>query len=89
MSATGAQACYNYIDHVIDDCSLRDFTPGMMMPHPSVNDPDRETSGGRLVDEASGEHISRAGAMLAGYMQTEPVNERGGTAWMKLSLALD
>ena len=31
----------------------------------------------------------RKAAMLAGYTQTEPVNERGGTAWMKLSLALD
>lgn len=84
-----AQACYNYIDHVVDNCSPREITPGMMMPHPSASDPDRETTGGRLVDEASAEHISRAGAMPAGYTQTDPVNEPGGTAWMQLGLALD
>jgi iron complex outermembrane receptor protein len=42
-----------------------------------------------LLDETYAEHISRGGAMLAGFTQTERVNEPGRTAWMKLSLALD
>jgi iron complex outermembrane receptor protein len=46
-----AQAYYNYIDHVMDNYSLRDFTPSMMMPNPSASNPDRETTGGRLLTE--------------------------------------
>ena len=42
-----------------------------------------------LLDETYAEHISRGGAMLAGFTQTERVNEPGRTAWMKLSLVLD
>ena len=42
-----------------------------------------------LLDETYAEHISRGGAMVAGYTQTVRVNEPGRTAWMKLSLALD
>jgi iron complex outermembrane recepter protein len=39
-----AQAYYNYIDHVMDNFSLR--TPGTTY---SVNNPDRKTVGGRIV----------------------------------------
>jgi iron complex outermembrane recepter protein len=39
---------YNYIDHVMDNFSLRGFTPSMMMPDPAVSNPDRETWGGWL-----------------------------------------
>jgi len=46
-----AQAYYNYIDHVMDNYSLRDFTPTMMMPAPSASNPDRETTGGRVQAE--------------------------------------
>ena len=35
-----------------------------------------------LLDETYAEHVSRGGAMLAGYTQTERVNEPGRTAWM-------
>ena len=38
---------YNYIDHVMDNFSLRDFTPSMMMPNPAVSNPDRLTWGGK------------------------------------------
>lgn len=38
-----------YVDHVMDNYSLRDFTPSMMMPNPSAMNPDRSTDGGRLV----------------------------------------
>jgi iron complex outermembrane recepter protein len=46
-----AQAYYNYIDHVMDNYSLRDFTPTMMMPNPTVSNPDRRTTGGKLLAE--------------------------------------
>jgi iron complex outermembrane receptor protein len=46
-----AQAYYNYIDHVMDNYSLRDFAPGMMMPFPAASNPDRETTGGRIETE--------------------------------------
>lgn len=39
-----AQAYYNYIDHVMDNFSLR-TPPGMRM----LNNPDRETTGGRVA----------------------------------------
>ncbi len=44
-----AQVYHNYIDHVMDNYSLRDFSPTPMMPGPSANNPDRMTDGGRLV----------------------------------------
>ena len=44
-----AQGYYNYVDHVMDNYSLRPFTPSMMMPNPSVSNPDRRTVGGRAL----------------------------------------
>ena len=44
-----AQAYYNYIDHVMDNYSLRTFVPTVMMPNPSASNPARETIGGRLA----------------------------------------
>jgi len=38
-----------------------------------------------VFDAAYAEHISRAGAMVAGYEQTTRVNEPGRTAWMNLT----
>ena len=43
-----AQAYYHYVDHVMDNYSLRPFVPSMMMPHRAVSNPDRETTGGKL-----------------------------------------
>lgn len=42
------QVFFNYIDHVMDNYSLRTFTPSMMMPHPMAINPDRYTRGGRI-----------------------------------------
>jgi len=44
-----AQVYYNYADHVMDNYSLRDFVPSMMMPNPTLSRVDRRTLGGRLV----------------------------------------
>jgi len=44
-----AQVYYNYVDHVMDNYSLRTFTPTAMMANPTVNNPDRKTTGGKLV----------------------------------------
>jgi len=43
------QVYRNYVDHVMDNYTLRTFTPTMMMPGPMVNSPDRLTRGGRLA----------------------------------------
>jgi len=39
----------NAVDHVMDNYSLRSFTPTMMMPAPSASNPDRFTYGGRVA----------------------------------------
>lgn len=44
-----AKGFFNYIDHVMDNFSLRPFQPTMMMPNRTVSNPDRETWGGRLL----------------------------------------
>jgi iron complex outermembrane receptor protein len=46
-----AQAYYNYVDHVMDNYSLRDFTPTPTMPGRTVQNPDRRTSGGKALLE--------------------------------------
>lgn len=43
------QIFYNYVDHVMDNYGLRPFTPSMMMPKPSVANPDRRTVGARAL----------------------------------------
>ena len=48
-----AQVFYNYVDHVMDNYSLRHFTPSMMMPGRSVSNPDRRTMGGRASSTCS------------------------------------
>lgn len=42
-----------------------------------------------LFDKAYAEHISRAGAMVAGYTQTTRVNEPGRNLWLKASMAFE
>ena len=44
-----AQVYYNYADHIMDNYSLRDFVPTMMMTKPTLSRVDRRTLGGRLV----------------------------------------
>ncbi len=49
LAEVEAQAYYNYVDHVMDNYSLRDFRPTTTMPFRSVSNPDRETTGGRIL----------------------------------------
>lgn len=42
-----------------------------------------------VFDKTYAEHLSRAGAMAAGYAQTTRVNEPGRTFWLKASIAFD
>jgi iron complex outermembrane receptor protein len=46
-----ARAYYNYVDHVMDNYSLRPFVASVMMPGRAVSNPDRLTTGalGQLV----------------------------------------
>jgi iron complex outermembrane receptor protein len=41
-----------------------------------------------LLDRSYAEHLSRGGAMLAGYTQTTRVNEPGRTVWLRVGLDL-
>lgn len=41
-----ARGYHNYVDHVMDNYTLRPFAPSMMMPGRSVSNPDRQTTGG-------------------------------------------
>ncbi len=43
------QVYRNDVDHVMDNYTLRTFTPTLLMPEPMVNAPDRLTRGGRLA----------------------------------------
>ena len=43
-----AQAYYSDVDHIMDNYSLRTFTPSMMMPMPMVSNPDRLTTGASI-----------------------------------------
>jgi iron complex outermembrane receptor protein len=43
------QAYYNYVDHVMDNFSLRDFTPTPTMTGKTVQNPDRRTMGGKAT----------------------------------------
>jgi iron complex outermembrane receptor protein len=51
LSNVEALLFYNYVDHVMDNYSLRTFTPSASMPFKSVSNPDRRTSGGRVALE--------------------------------------
>lgn len=51
ISRTEFQLYVNAVDHVMDNFSLRDFRPTMMMPGLTVSNPDRLTYGGRLAFE--------------------------------------
>jgi iron complex outermembrane receptor protein len=51
VRALELQVYRNYIDHVMDNYSLRPFSATAMMPNPAVSNPDRLTEGGRLAGE--------------------------------------
>ena len=38
-----------------------------------------------LLDETYAEHLSRGGAMVSGFTQTERVNEPGRLAWVRVA----
>jgi iron complex outermembrane receptor protein len=46
--AVRSQFYHNYVDHVMDNYSLREFKPTMMMKNPAASNPDRLTQGGRI-----------------------------------------
>ncbi len=48
LSKADAQVYYNYVDHVMDNYSLRPFVASPMMPTPAAANPDRTTIGGRV-----------------------------------------
>jgi len=45
VAAVEARAYYNYVDHVMDNYSLRPFVASTMMPGRAVSNPDRLTAG--------------------------------------------
>ncbi len=58
LRSIDAHAYYSYVDHVMDNYSLRAFTPSMMMPMPMLSNPDRLTYGGSIKLE-----LDRRGAL--------------------------
>lgn len=48
IESVDANAFVNDVDHVMDNFSLRSFSPSMMMPNPMASNPDRLTYGGRV-----------------------------------------
>lgn len=56
------QLYFNHVDHVMDNYSLRNFTPSMMMPTPAAMNPDRYNRGGRIqADLAFGKLQAKVG----------------------------
>src|SRR5690606_2941958 len=51
MEHLEAQVFYNYVDHVMDNYSLREFRPMGMMAAPMASNPDREAIGGKVLAE--------------------------------------
>lgn len=49
VTALEANVYYNNIDHIMDNHSLRTFTPNMMMKSPTSSNPDRRTWGGKIM----------------------------------------
>ena len=49
LAELDSQIYFGYVDHVMDNYSLRTFMPTMAMPNPSAKNPDRYTRGGRMV----------------------------------------
>lgn len=45
VAAAEVRAFHNYVDHVMDNYSLRPFVASAMMANPAVSNPDRETEG--------------------------------------------
>lgn len=45
VAAVELRGFHNYVDHVMDNYSLRPFAATTQMPNPSVSNPDRETNG--------------------------------------------
>ncbi len=64
LSSVEARLSYNYVDHVMDNYSLRRFTPTPMMSNPSASNPDRTTVNARLAAllEPSTDHRIELGA---------------------------
>lgn len=55
VAVTGA---YNYVDHIMDNHSLRAFVPTAMTPTPSSMNPDRTAYGGRLATRWVGQRAT-------------------------------
>ncbi len=51
LNSLEAQAYYTYVDHVMDNYTLRTFKATAMMPNPAAINPDRTTTGGKLVGD--------------------------------------
>jgi iron complex outermembrane receptor protein len=49
VTEISAHVAYGYVDHVMDNYSLREFVPSMMMPNPMASNPDREQLAARLT----------------------------------------
>jgi iron complex outermembrane receptor protein len=49
VTEISGHVAYGYVDHVMDNYSLREFAPSMTMPNPMASNPDREQMAARLT----------------------------------------
>ncbi|CUA87398.1 TonB-dependent copper receptor [Pseudidiomarina woesei] len=49
LAELDSQVYFGYVDHVMDNYSLREFRPTMRMPNKTARNPDRYSRGGRMV----------------------------------------
>ncbi len=59
VESVDANVYVNDVDHVMDNYSIRDFQPTMMMPNPVASNPDRFTYGGRVNAHLNVEGLNR------------------------------
>ncbi|WP_242612416.1 TonB-dependent copper receptor [Corticibacter populi] len=90
LAKVEAQLYANHADHVMDNYSLRTFTPGSGMSMPMASNPDRRTRGGRAsatlrlaqdwlleagVDHTRSRHSARSGSPSAPYSSKPRVRD--------------
>ena len=58
LTQLDSQLYFGYVDHIMDNYSLRSFTPNAMMANPSISNPDRYSRGFRSVATIATEQLT-------------------------------
>lgn len=79
------QVYRNRVDHIMDNHSLRTFTPTMMSPEPVAMNPDRTTTGGRLALDLR----LRPGTLLTVGLDAQANEHTGRMSMMQWSMPVE